>query len=360
MLRVISVTVWFVFSQHKYFDCRIRIETLIYKGSFMRTYRYLGILVLLLLVLFTALDTPAHTQANATGTLNLSQQSCSGITIEFYYDGVTSDHTQQPPDHFYIRVENRTCAGPNCTAQASYGLIGEYYKKVPSQFGWITDRLTWAPVIPQGNGIEISVTQIGAQTGQPVGETIQAFFQCSDPAPCATCSNPAPCSTCGASSFLFHCTSSGVLVSSGGVAVLEASGQQIAGPLDKAVRKGENQFITSTNGVSLWALRSDELQVHYDYDPDATKLVVDSDICGTLEYVPSSPVYVPTNTQYTYTTTTTTTTAASTGGTYYVVQQGDNLFRIALRFGRTMDAIAAANGIGNYALIYAGQRLYIP
>lgn len=47
-------------------------------------------------------------------------------------------------------------------------------------------------------------------------------------------------------------------------------------------------------------------------------------------------------------------------GTEYIVQSGDNLFRIALRFGIPMSELAAANGITNPALIYVGQRLIIP
>ncbi len=44
----------------------------------------------------------------------------------------------------------------------------------------------------------------------------------------------------------------------------------------------------------------------------------------------------------------------------YVVQAGDNLFRIALRFGTTYQALAAENGIANPRLIYVGQTLRIP
>jgi LysM repeat protein len=58
-----------------------------------------------------------------------------------------------------------------------------------------------------------------------------------------------------------------------------------------------------------------------------------------------------------------------TGGTYnpplqgratYVVGSGDTLGTIAARFGTTIQAIAAANGIGNPSLIYPGQQLVIP
>jgi LysM repeat protein len=44
----------------------------------------------------------------------------------------------------------------------------------------------------------------------------------------------------------------------------------------------------------------------------------------------------------------------------HVVQPGENLFRIALRYGTTVGAIVAANGLTNARTIYAGQRLVIP
>jgi uncharacterized protein YraI len=44
----------------------------------------------------------------------------------------------------------------------------------------------------------------------------------------------------------------------------------------------------------------------------------------------------------------------------HVVQPGENLFRIGLRYGVSMYDIAQANGITNLALIYAGQVLIIP
>lgn len=54
------------------------------------------------------------------------------------------------------------------------------------------------------------------------------------------------------------------------------------------------------------------------------------------------------------------TQAPSAGETTYVVQPGDNLFRIALRCNTTVEAIASANGIANPALIYVGQELTVP
>jgi putative chitinase len=52
--------------------------------------------------------------------------------------------------------------------------------------------------------------------------------------------------------------------------------------------------------------------------------------------------------------------AAPSASTIHVVRWGENLFRIALRYGTTVEAIAHANGIANPNCIYAGQRLVIP
>jgi LysM repeat protein len=48
------------------------------------------------------------------------------------------------------------------------------------------------------------------------------------------------------------------------------------------------------------------------------------------------------------------------GGRTYVVQRGDNLFRIALRFGVSLYALMQANGIANPNFIFVGQVLRIP
>jgi len=47
-------------------------------------------------------------------------------------------------------------------------------------------------------------------------------------------------------------------------------------------------------------------------------------------------------------------------GQIYVVQYGDNLYRIAMRFNTTPEAIAAANNLPDVNTIYVGQRLVIP
>lgn len=53
-------------------------------------------------------------------------------------------------------------------------------------------------------------------------------------------------------------------------------------------------------------------------------------------------------------------TVAAQTETVHVVQAGENLFRISLRYNVAMASIAQRNGIANWNLIYVGQRLVIP
>lgn len=51
---------------------------------------------------------------------------------------------------------------------------------------------------------------------------------------------------------------------------------------------------------------------------------------------------------------------AATGATAYIVQPGDSLYRIAVRYGTTLRALSDYNGIPNPDLISVGQALAIP
>ena len=79
----------------------------------------------------------------------------------------------------------------------------------------------------------------------------------------------------------------------------------------------------------------------------------------TPTVTPTTLTGVPTDTPIP---TSTPTTQPETLGapTVHVVQRGENLFRIALRYNTTVEAVAAANGIRNPQLIYVGQKLTIP
>jgi len=54
------------------------------------------------------------------------------------------------------------------------------------------------------------------------------------------------------------------------------------------------------------------------------------------------------------------TSSYSLPGSVHVVRRGENLFRIALRYGTTVQALALANNLSNTWLIRVGQRLVIP
>jgi LysM repeat protein len=51
---------------------------------------------------------------------------------------------------------------------------------------------------------------------------------------------------------------------------------------------------------------------------------------------------------------------SSTGETIHIVQPGDNLFRIGLRYGFTYQELAAYNGITNPDSLTVGQQIKIP
>jgi LysM repeat protein len=54
------------------------------------------------------------------------------------------------------------------------------------------------------------------------------------------------------------------------------------------------------------------------------------------------------------------TSVPSAGGVTHIVQQGETLFQISLRYGVPVNSIAARNGISNINLIYINQELIIP
>lgn len=55
-----------------------------------------------------------------------------------------------------------------------------------------------------------------------------------------------------------------------------------------------------------------------------------------------------------------TATPMPTGEQIHIVQQGENLYRIGLRYGFTPQELAAYNGLGSVDLIYVGQEIKIP
>jgi LysM repeat protein len=93
-------------------------------------------------------------------------------------------------------------------------------------------------------------------------------------------------------------------------------------------------------------------------------------LVGQVLIIPSSAVPVPTATPVPVGTGTPAPVATATpvpapppsppGEIVYVVQAGDNLFRISLKYNLLTSIVAAYNGIANPNLIYVGQKIRIP
>jgi LysM repeat protein len=203
----------------------------------------------------------------------------------------------------------------------------------------------------------------------------------------------------GAAFFSYQCGSSGIAFSFNGSPVLQAGFSEISGPLSVAIATRQNQPIKIGSEFGLWALQSDELQIHQNKDPDLTKLVISSAVCGRIVMVGNGNsqgfsgqalAYVQVDgpgqaLAYAQVTSSGSVLAyaqlvgsgqavaaaqsSGTGGAtslpansgqYHVVKAGENLFRIALRYGTTVSVLAAINHISDPTRIYVGQKIYLP
>jgi LysM repeat protein len=194
----------------------------------------------------------------------------------------------------------------------------------------------------------------------------------------------------GAALFGYTCGANSITFSYQNKPALQASFSQIAGPLAAAISIQQNQPIVVGNTVGLWALKSNELQVHLNADPDSTKLVLPSDICGVIggNGTPSAVAYAQVTGAGTAVAIAQVTESGQSmafagaagsgqalayaqvnggygpspaaGARYHVVQPGENLFRISLRYGTTVAVLAAINHISDARLIYVGQVIYLP
>lgn len=106
------------------------------------------------------------------------------------------------------------------------------------------------------------------------------------------------------------------------------------------------------------------------WDPDGNEIVVMPMADGMIRIMAAEPSATPEATaapteaptaQPTAGAAPTPAPAPATGyGIYYVVQPGENIFRIGLKFNVTVDAIAAASGLANPNAIRAGTLVLVP
>ena len=90
--------------------------------------------------------------------------------------------------------------------------------------------------------------------------------------------------------------------------------------------------------------------------PQQTPTATPAQVASTAvpESVPEEPTVAPTRVP-----STNTGSVSCNRLVTYIVKPGDNLFRIALRYRTTINAIARRNGIKNTRVVHVGQRLRI-
>lgn len=193
----------------------------------------------------------------------------------------------------------------------------------------------------------------------------------------------------GAGLFTFECRSNGISFNYQNSSLIFAGFDRIVPALNIAVAQQENQPIAFTTYLGVWALKSNEIQVHVNDRISESLLVLPADVCPipagltggsvngvALTYAASgengsalSFAGVTNDGQaFAYAQSTGDGVAVAyaqvqvlpDGSHVHVVRPGENLFRISLRYQTTVAAISLANNITNPDLIYVGQRLIIP
>jgi LysM repeat protein len=199
----------------------------------------------------------------------------------------------------------------------------------------------------------------------------------------------------GALLFTFQCGAGAITFSHQGTAILQASLSQVAAALGTAKATGQNQLIVYGEPASVWALTSDELQIHMNANPDATKLVISAGVCGALGTAAGAPpagyygphygtatayaevkgtgrviayAQVTPYGSYAYAgaegsgqlTAAVQTTSTTPSGRVHVVQAGETLYRISVRYGTTVSVLVRLNRLANPNVIHVGQVIALP
>lgn len=179
----------------------------------------------------------------------------------------------------------------------------------------------------------------------------------------------------GAFSIVPYCRNGGFLLlrtnpyTNQGEFYMEANAVEVGNALAQAISSGRSVLIKSLGAVSMYALPSYEVQINDWTLGSLYTFKVGGTACGAPISSPgaygSSAAAAPVVQQVVpltlpSTTATTNYSNYNAGVRIHYVQPGENLFRISLRYGVSMQRIAAANGLASTHWIYAGQALIIP
>lgn len=191
------------------------------------------------------------------------------------------------------------------------------------------------------------------------------------------------------SHFDYVCQSQGMTFQYDNASIFTIPFKQLQTALTAATNKQKNQLIATTNTISLWALKSNELQIHFNQSPETTKFIVAADDClgsqpsnnssvqgqafaivqvigvgrafAYAEVTASGEAYAATsNTGNGAALAFAQTSGDNSSSRTYVVQRGDNLFRIAINHGTSLTVLVELNNIEDPTAILVGQVIRLP
>ncbi len=322
----------------------------------MRTLRFSAILAVALLMLPLAFVPRAAAQSIIELDVNLT---CRDITVTVYSDDDDTTETQ-------VLVKTANYVGWNLR-----GEIDDYLVVGPRGQGTRTFDF---PDQPSHMILSYSVRVMDAETNVVV-HVEEATRSCSGESSESGSSNQTV-NTNGGAPFTISCTyEGGVYVQPiDGSAAVVATPLQIAQGFVTATNTGQNTMIARSGSISIWTLTSQELQVAYRAGLNEFDTIFPITQCGginaaSLAQVTPSPQVTPDvattdSTGFTGSPTNVTTNASCSvpagARATHIVQAGENLFRIGLRYNVPYTQLAAYNGISDPTRIFVGQCIVIP
>jgi LysM repeat protein len=289
-------------------------------------------LFLFLTILFALSASAVYAQSPVSVSVNVS---CSSVTV-----GVTSRYQRA--------IKAQVYAGTNgLTEWNLVDDIGDYVRANANGSGSRTYSFSAQPANTQ---IYFSVRVYDDVTSNLI-TTSEGNRDCDGAANNAPPTAPTPVPNTGSGGtapFLAACNSSGgISIQVIGGLGFSVSASQIAQGIANANATRQNYTITTSGSIAVTALTNNSIQITA---ANGYTLVIAASACGTVTGGSGSgtpPAVTCSNTP-------------AGARTVHVVQAGENLFRIGLRYGVSYTRLASYNGIADPTKIYVGQCIAIP
>lgn len=291
----------------------------------MKTIRFLVALLILLTI-----ATAASAQANPV-SISVSV-SCSSIGV-----GITSTYARAVKAQVYAGtgslgswdlvddIGNYTRANANSSASGTYSFAAQRANTIIFYAVYVYDDVT---------SLQVATVEGSRDCDGPDNNS---------PSPSAS---PTPNSSGGTATFLAACNSSaGITIQVVGGTSFSVTASQISGGIASANTTRQNTLIVSNAGVTVTALTNNTILIS---GANGYSVTLAANACGTGT---SGGGAVPT---------TSCTNKPADARAVHIVQAGENLFRIGLRYGVSYTRLASYNGIADATVIYVGQCIAIP